>query len=67
MNKKQVWLLVSIIFLTSIGLILVQTLWIKNSLKIKEEELSDQLNETIRQVIQDIQQSEILTQTERIS
>ncbi len=65
MNKKQIWLLVSIIFLTSIGLILVQTLWIKNSLKIKEEELSDQLNETIRQVIQDIQQSEILTQTER--
>ncbi|WP_320051916.1 HAMP domain-containing sensor histidine kinase [uncultured Acetobacteroides sp.] len=65
MNKKQIWLLVSIIFLTSVGLIFVQTLWIRNSLKIKEDELSDQLNETIRQVIQDIQQSEILTQTER--
>lgn len=65
MNKKQIWLLVSIIFLTSVGLIFVQTLWIRNSLKIKEDELSDQLNETIHQVIQDIQQSEILTQTER--
>lgn len=65
MNRKQIWLLVSIIFLTSVGLIFIQTLWIRNSLKIKEDELSDQLNETIRQVIQDIQQSEILTQTER--
>jgi two-component system phosphate regulon sensor histidine kinase PhoR len=65
MNKKQIWLLVSIIFLTSVGLIFVQTLWIRNSLKIKEDELSSQLNETIRQVIQNIQQSEILTQTER--
>jgi signal transduction histidine kinase len=65
MNKKQIWLLVSIIFLCSVGLIVVQTIWIRSSLKIKEEELSAQLDDAIRQVIQDIQQSEILTQTER--
>lgn len=65
MNKRQIWILISIIFLTSVGLILVQTLWIRNSLKIKEDELSAQLDDAIRQVIQDVQQSELLTQTER--
>jgi Signal transduction histidine kinase len=65
MNKKQIWLLISIIFLSSVGLIFVQTIWIKNSLKIKEDELSTQLDDAIRQVIQDVQQSETLSQTER--
>ncbi|WP_047444675.1 sensor histidine kinase [Alistipes sp. ZOR0009] len=65
MNKKQIWLLISIIFLSSVGLILVQTIWIQNSLKIKEDELEDQLDNVIRQVVQNVQQSEILSQTQR--
>lgn len=65
MSKKQIWLLVSIVFISSFGLILVQTLWIRNTLKIREDELRAQLEDVVAQVVKETQQSEVLTQTER--
>ena len=44
-----------------IGLIIVQTFWIKNSIKIKEQQFDQQVNQTLRNIVRTIQRKEVIS------
>lgn len=50
MSRKFIWVLTIIIAFTLAGLIYIQTLWIKNAMKIKE----DHFDQTVRQVMDQV-------------
>lgn len=51
MSRKFIWVLTVIIAFTLSGLIYIQTLWIKNATKIKEEHFDQTVRQTMDQVI----------------
>ncbi|WP_462316912.1 sensor histidine kinase [Marinilabilia sp.] len=51
MSRKFIWVLTFIIAFTLSGLIYIQTLWIKNATKIKEEHFDQTVRQTMDQVI----------------
>jgi two-component system phosphate regulon sensor histidine kinase PhoR len=51
MSRKFIWVLTIIIAFTLSGLIYIQTLWIKNATKIKEEHFDQTVRQTMDQVI----------------
>jgi two-component system, OmpR family, phosphate regulon sensor histidine kinase PhoR len=62
MQKKTIWILTIILSVTLIGLILVQLYWIKNAIKIKEEQFSQLVNKGIGNIIDEIEKSEMVYQ-----
>jgi two-component system phosphate regulon sensor histidine kinase PhoR len=51
MSRKFIWVLTAIIAFTLSGLIYIQTLWINNATKIKEEHFDQTVRQTMDQVI----------------
>lgn len=59
MNKKLFFLLLVLMSLSLIGIIFVQGYWIKNTVKIKEEQFSFNAKQLLRKVSADIQRREL--------
>ncbi|HUW05264.1 MAG TPA: HAMP domain-containing sensor histidine kinase [Williamwhitmania sp.] len=62
MNRRHIWLLTIIISLASLGLVLLQMLWIRNSYQMKEEEFDRLVNNTLDRVIDEVEKQETVSQ-----
>jgi len=62
MNRRHIWLLTIIISLASLGLVLLQLLWIRNSYQMKEEEFDRLVNNTLDRVIDEVEKQETVSQ-----
>ncbi len=58
MSRKYIWILTVIIALTLAGLSYIQTLWIKNATKIKEEHFDQLARQSMDQVISRLEMNE---------
>lgn len=58
MKNKYFWILLISVMVTLIGLIIVQALWIRNALDIKEKLFAQQVNEALTSVVNALQQEE---------
>ena len=62
MNRRHIWILTIIISLTSIALVILQMLWIRNSYQMKEEEFDRLVNNTLDRVIDEVERQETVSQ-----
>ncbi|MGC9341586.1 MAG: sensor histidine kinase [Bacteroidales bacterium] len=58
MSKKLLWILGAIMAVVMIGLIIVQTYWINNAVKIKERQFSQLVNRAVSAVVNQIESEE---------
>ncbi len=58
MSRKYIWILTIIIAITLVGLIYIQTLWIGNATKIKEEHFDQIARQSMDQVISRLEMNE---------
>lgn len=58
MSKKLLWILGAVMAFVMIGLIIVQTYWINNAIKIKEKQFSQLVARTMSTISQQIEQEE---------
>lgn len=65
MKKKYIWLLTAIMTFTMIWLIIVQGRWIKNSLIIREQQLTQSVNKALFRVVNKIEERETVLQITR--
>lgn len=62
MNRRNIWILTVIISLTSIALVILQMLWIRNTYQMKEEEFDRLVNNTLDRVIDEVERQETVSQ-----
>ncbi len=62
MKKNSIWILVFISALTLIGLIILQSFWLKNALSIKESRFNQDVNKSLGNVVQLLQNEETISQ-----
>jgi len=62
MKKNILWIITVCLSLSLIGLIIVQSYWIKNAIEIKEEQFTQIVNKGISNVIDEIENREMVSQ-----
>jgi signal transduction histidine kinase len=62
MKKNILWIITVFLSISVIGLIVVQSYWIKNAIEIKEEQFSQLVNKGIANVIDEIENREMVSQ-----
>ncbi len=65
MKKKYIWFLTVIMTITMIWLIIVQGRWIKNSLIVREQQLTQAVNKALYRVVNKIEERETVLQITR--
>lgn len=60
MSRKFIWILVVIMAATMLWLIIVQTNWIENAVKVKEQQFSQNVNKALTQVVKKLEEREIV-------
>ena len=60
MNKRQIIILTSVMALALSGVILIQTFWIKNTIKVNDNQFKQLVNKAIDQTNQDIETDETI-------
>lgn len=58
MNKKLIWVLTGMVTVVLIGLILVQTYWIRNAIKVQEKQFNQLVNRTLLTVVGQLEREE---------
>ena len=62
MQKKTLWIITIILSITLVGLIIVQTYWIKNAIEIKEQQFQQNVSNGIDNIIKEIENREMVYQ-----
>jgi len=62
MKKKYIWLLTLVMTITMIWLIIMQGRWIKNSLIVREQQLTQSVNKALYRVVNKIEERETVLQ-----
>ncbi|MEA3318356.1 MAG: HAMP domain-containing sensor histidine kinase [Bacteroidota bacterium] len=62
MRKKTIWNLTIVLSITLIGLILLQIFWIKNAIKIKEQQFDQIVGKSIVDIIDEVDKKELIYQ-----
>jgi len=62
MHKRTLWIITVILSITLVGLILVQTYWIKNALEIKEAQFEQLVTNGIDQIVKELENRELVSQ-----
>ncbi len=62
MNRSHIWILTVIISLTSVALVILQMLWIRNSYQMKEEEFDRLVINTLERIIDEVERQETVSQ-----
>ena len=62
MQKRTLWIITILLSVTLVGLIIVQTYWIKNAIKIKEEQFMQNVSNSIDNIVKEIENREIVYQ-----
>lgn len=60
MQKRILWIITIILSITLVGLIFVQTYWIKNAIQIKEEQFNQNVNNALDNIIREIENREMV-------
>ena len=60
MSKKTIWLVTFSLLLTLIGLIAVQGFWIRNALRINEQQFDHLINKTLDNVVSQLENQEVV-------
>lgn len=60
MSKKKIWFLAFVMTLGLLGLILVQGYWIKNAVRLKEQQFKHLVNQSLAAVTKELEQREAL-------
>ena len=55
MSKRVIWILAGVMAIASIGLIVVQTYWIKNAVNVKEQQFNQLVNKSITKIVDKIE------------
>ena len=58
MSRKGIWILTGFMTLALFGLLLVQTQWVKNALKLKQLQFSHMVNNALSEVIDAMENQE---------
>jgi len=61
MKKKLIWILIIVVPATLVGLIILQTFWIKEALNVKEKQFSQQVNSVLESVVKSLLQEETVS------
>ena len=62
MQKNILWIITIILSITLIGLIVVQSYWIKNAIEIKENQFIQLVNKGIDNIVEKIENREMVSQ-----
>ena len=62
MSRKVIWILTGVMTIGLLSLIIVQSFWIRNSLNIKEQQFSQQVNRALTSVINELEKKETVYQ-----
>ncbi len=60
MNRKSIWLIVSLITISLVGIIFIQLLWIKNAIEVKTEQFNSSVNDALNDVVVQLEKNENL-------
>jgi len=60
MSKKTIWLVTFVLSLTLIGLFTVQGFWIRNALRINEQQFNQLINKTLENVVKQLENQEVV-------
>ena len=58
MKRNYIWLLTVVITFTMVGLIIIQSYWIRNALNLREEQFDQQVNKALNSTIRDLEEEE---------
>jgi two-component system, OmpR family, phosphate regulon sensor histidine kinase PhoR len=58
MKKKYIWISITAVTATLLGLIILQSFWIKNALDLKEKQFKQQVNVALTSIVKSLQQEE---------
>lgn len=62
MQKKTIWIVTLILTITLIGLLIVQGYWIRDAIKINEEQFSQLVNNSIGNIVKELENREMVYQ-----
>ncbi|MFO8235173.1 MAG: HAMP domain-containing sensor histidine kinase [Bacteroidales bacterium] len=62
MSKKTIWLVTSVLSVTLLGLFVVQGLWIRNALRINEQQFNQLINKTLDNTVKQLEKKEMVYQ-----
>ncbi len=62
MSKKTIWIVTSVLTLTLIGLFVLQGFWIRNALRISEQQFDQLVNKTLDNAVKQLEQKEMVYQ-----
>ena len=62
MSKKTIWLVTFALSITLIGLFVVQGFWIRNALRINEQQFDQLINKTLNDVVKQLENQEMVYQ-----
>lgn len=60
MNRKSIWLVVSLMTISLVGIIFIQILWIKNAIEVKTEQFDRSVNDALNDVVAQLEKNENL-------
>ncbi len=58
MSKKKLWILTAIMTFTMLWLIIVQAIWIRNAVKVKEQQFNQTINSALAEVVSKVEEQE---------
>jgi two-component system phosphate regulon sensor histidine kinase PhoR len=58
MKNQKIFILIGVVMATLIGLIILQSFWIKNALEVKETNFKQQVNRAMKDIVSSLQQEE---------
>ena len=62
MNKKLYWTLLTLITLALLGLVFLQTQWLKNAWKVKEDHFSLKVNQAMTEIAKQVETRETIVE-----
>jgi two-component system, OmpR family, phosphate regulon sensor histidine kinase PhoR len=60
LKKNYIWILISLVLITLLGLIIIQSLWIKSAIEVKEKQFNQQVNSALTTIIKSLQEEEMV-------
>jgi two-component system, OmpR family, phosphate regulon sensor histidine kinase PhoR len=59
-KKNYIWILISLVLITLLGLITIQSFWIKSAIDVKETQFNHQVNSALSAIVKSLQEEEMV-------
>lgn len=57
-RKNYIWILISFVLATLLGLIIIQSFWIRNAIEVKEKQFDQEVNSALSAIVKSLQEEE---------